>query len=91
MIHYDFELVNSILKLNNYFLTSPEFLKQDVKVEVTVYIPEDQIIYLDKNLMDFSRVRNFKRSDYNTFLGYDENTWKPIDSIIKIDTLSTQN
>ncbi|MBZ9628542.1 PspC domain-containing protein [Psychroflexus sp. CAK1W] len=91
LVDYDFELDNSNLKLDNYFLTMPEFMKQNVKVEVTVYIPEDQIIYLDKNLMDFSRVRNFRSSDYNTYLGYDQNTWKPLDSIIKTDSLTTQN
>ncbi|MBZ9653034.1 PspC domain-containing protein [Psychroflexus montanilacus] len=83
LIEYDYKLENSVLKLDNYFLTTPEFAKQKVKVEITVYIPEQQIIYLDKNLMDFSRIRNFKRSDYNTYLGYEENIWKPLDSIYK--------
>lgn len=91
LIDYDYELENSTLKLDSYFLTSPEFLKQNLKVEVTVYIPEDKILYLDKNIKDFSRVRNFRHSDYNTYLGYEKNIWKPTDSIIKTDSLSIQN
>ncbi|GAA0761585.1 PspC domain-containing protein [Psychroflexus lacisalsi] len=91
LINYDFKIENSTLELNNYFLTSTEFLNQKMKVEVTVYIPDDQIVYLDKNLKDFNRLRNFKYSDYNTYLGYKDNTWKPLDSIIKIDSISTQN
>jgi phage shock protein PspC (stress-responsive transcriptional regulator) len=91
LVDYKYTLENSTLKLDNYFLTTPEFLKQKVSVDVTVYIPESQIVYLDKSLMKFSRIRNFKTSDYNTHLGFKDNTWKPLDSIIKIDSISTQN
>ncbi|SDG74048.1 PspC domain-containing protein [Psychroflexus sediminis] len=91
LIDYDFELQNSNLELDTYLLTQPEFLKEDMKVEVTVYIPKDRIVYLDKSLLDFSRVRNFKRSYYNTYLDYKENTWKPLDSSMKTDSLTLQN
>ena len=90
-IDYDFVLENSTLKLDNYCLALPEFLKKNIKVEVTVFIPEDKTIYLDKSLMDFRKIRNFRRSDYNTYLSYQDNTWKPTDSIIKQDSITTQN
>lgn len=93
LIDYEYTLEDSILKLNNYFLTTPEFLKEDIKVEVTIYMPESQIVYLDKNLMNFSRIRNFKKSDYNAYLGYKDNIWQPLDSVsrvIKTDTISTK-
>ncbi|NEV94136.1 PspC domain-containing protein [Psychroflexus sp. YR1-1] len=89
LIDYDFELENSNLKLDTYFLTQPEFLKEDIKVEVTVYIPKDKIVYLDKSLLDFTRVRNFKRSYYNTYLDYKENTWEPLDRSVKTDSLTS--
>jgi len=90
-IVYNYTEDNSILELDNYFLTDPEFLKQRVSVDVTVYIPEERIVYLDKSLMRFSRIRNFKSTDYNTYLGYKDNVWKPLDRLTITDSISTNN
>jgi len=91
LIDYNYTEDNSTLKLDNYFLTTPEFSEQNLRVDVTVNIPEDRIVYLDKSLMKFSRIRNFKSSDYNTYLGYTDNVWKPLDNITKTDSISTNN
>ena len=91
LIDYNYTEDDSTLKLDNYFLSTPEFSEQNVRVDVTVYIPEDRIVYLDKSLMKFSRIRNFKSSDYNTYLGYTDNVWKPLDNITKTDSISTNN
>ena len=82
---------DSKLQLDNYFLASPEFLKHNLEVKVVVYIPEDQTIFLDKSLKEFSNIRNFRSSDYDTPLKHDDAIWRPTDSILQIDTLSTQN
>lgn len=91
LVDYNFEMEDSKLQLDNYFLAAPEFLKHNLEVKVVVYIPEDQTIFLDKSLKKFSNIRNFRPSDYHTHLKYYDDIWQRTDSILQIDTLSTQN
>ena len=90
-IDYEFEMDSSTLKLNSFLLTEPELIGEDVKVEVTVYIPKNYVLYLDDNLINFSSRRNFNREEYNHFLGYKDNKWQCLDCATTQDTLSTQN
>lgn len=91
MIDYDYEFENSNLLLNTYFQSNTEFFHKKEKVELTLYIPKEHTIYLDEDVKFYNKVWNLNRSDFNTYLGYKDNTWKPLDSIIQIDSTSTQN
>lgn len=90
-IDYTYDIDSTTLKLNSYLLSEPELLGEELKVEVTVYVPKDYVLYLDDNLIKFSSRRNFNRSDYNQFLSYKENTWQCLDCNKKQDSIPTQN
>ncbi len=52
-IEYDFKLTDDKLLLNDYFLTEDKFSFVDRKLEVTMYVPKDKIIYFDESTKNF--------------------------------------
>ncbi|MEN8187839.1 MAG: PspC domain-containing protein [Bacteroidota bacterium] len=66
-IEYDFDLADNDIILDGYFLTDADnkFRKQGVYVDL--YLPEDQVIYIDKSaktfLYDVSNIQNLYDSD----------------------------
>ncbi|MGB5461835.1 MAG: PspC domain-containing protein [Aureibaculum sp.] len=54
-IDYNFEKVNNNLMLHGYFLTDSQNVFRDHDLQVTLYIPEDQIVYLDESTRSFLR------------------------------------
>jgi len=54
-IDYQYTLENNELSLNNYFLASPEQKYNSQEVEVTLYIPEETVIYADENTYYYHR------------------------------------
>lgn len=91
LINYGYEAQNNTLELSSYFFTQSKFLNRDERVEVLVYVPKEQIIFLDEDLIGYINTRNFRNINFNTYLGYHENTWQPIDSITKTKKITTQN
>ncbi|AFU70016.1 stress-responsive transcriptional regulator, PspC family [Psychroflexus torquis ATCC 700755] len=90
-IDYKYNLEDNVLKLDSYLLSNPEPTERNAKVEVTIYIPENHVIYLDENLNNFNNRRNLDRSKYNHYLNYKNDDWECLDCITTADTLSTQN
>jgi hypothetical protein len=91
LIDYKYNLEDNVLKLDSYLLSNSEPTDRSAKVEVTIYIPENHVIYLDENLNNFNNRRNLNRSKYNHYLNYKNNDWKCLDCRTTLDTLSTQN
>jgi len=60
-IDYDFQKINNDLLLNGYLLTDTKNVFRDQDLELTLYIPENQIIYLDESTRSFLRY-NIKTS-----------------------------
>ncbi len=52
-IGYDFNVLENDLKLNGYFLTNIQNKFREQKIYIDLYLPEDQIIYLDKSTRSF--------------------------------------
>ena len=53
LIGYDFNLLENDLRLNGYFLTDIKNKFREQKIYVDLYLPEDQVIYLDKSTRSF--------------------------------------
>jgi len=52
-IEYDFEKSGNTLSFNSYFLTDTKTAFKNQEVRITLYIPKDQIIYLDETTRTF--------------------------------------
>ncbi len=52
-IEYDFYKTDNNLVLNGFFLTEVENKFKDQKLQIDLYIPNDQVIYLDKSIRSF--------------------------------------
>ncbi|MCF6349217.1 MAG: PspC domain-containing protein [Flavobacteriaceae bacterium] len=52
-IEYDFTKSGNTLSLDNYFLTDTKTAFKNQEVKITLYIPENQIIYLDESTHTF--------------------------------------
>jgi len=63
-IEYDFTKSGNTLSLDNYFLTDTKTAFKNQEVRITLYIPKDQVIYLDEST--------------HTFLGYGTKTTQDI-------------
>jgi hypothetical protein len=67
MIGYDFQLMEDELRLNGYFLTDIKNKFREQKVYVDIYIPENQVIYLNKStrsfLYDVNNIQNIYDGD----------------------------
>jgi len=53
LIDYNYELLSKELRLDGYFLTSVKNKFREQKIYIDVYIPEGQVIYLDKSTRSF--------------------------------------
>jgi len=66
-IDYSFEKVNDDLLLNGYLLTDTKNVFREQDLQITVYIPENQIIYLDESTQSFLKyvktTQNIYRGD----------------------------
>lgn len=76
-IDYSYVFENNTLKLNGYFLFDPNDRHNQQNVEITVYLPKDVILYVDKNARSYHR--NY--SNYGDILdsGQEEQYLKVID------------
>ena len=54
-INYSFEKLNDELLLNGYLLTDTRNVFRDQDLQVTLYIPENQVVYLDESTRSFLR------------------------------------
>ena len=54
-INYSFEKLNDELLLNGYLLTDTKNVFRDQDLQVTLYIPENQVVYLDESTRSFLR------------------------------------
>ena len=67
LIDYNYELLSKELRLDGYFLTSVKNKFREQKIYIDVYIPEGQVIYLDKStrsfLYDVDNTQNIYDSD----------------------------
>lgn len=54
-INYDFEKMNDDLLLNGYLLTDTKNVFRDQDLQVTLYVPENQVLYLDESTRSFLR------------------------------------
>ncbi len=52
-VEYDFTRSGNTLSLDNYFLTDTKTAFKNQEVKITLYIPENQIIYLDESTHTF--------------------------------------
>ena len=91
-IDYDFQKINNELLLNGYLLTDTKNVFRDQDLELTLYIPENQVIYLDESTRSFLRYniktsQNIYRGDMPEHhfkmtndglecLDCDDNTWR---------------
>ncbi len=66
-IEYQFELTNNNLLLNGYFLSDIENQLKNQEVDITIYLPVNSIIYLDKStrtfLDDVDNIQNIYNGD----------------------------
>ena len=66
-IDYSFEKINNDLLLNGYLLTDTKNVFREQDLQITVYIPENQIIYLDESTQSFLKyiktTQNIYRGD----------------------------
>ena len=53
LIDYNYELLSKELRLDGYFLTAVKNKFREQKIYIDVYIPEGQVIYLDKSTRSF--------------------------------------
>jgi len=53
LIDYNYELLSKDLRLDGYFLTAVKNKFREQKIYIDVYIPEGQVIYLDKSTRSF--------------------------------------
>ena len=53
MIGYDFQLLDTELRLDGYFLTDVKNKFREQKVYIDLYVPENQVIYLDQTTRSF--------------------------------------
>ena len=91
-IDYDFQKINNELLLNGYLLTDTKNVFRYQDLELTLYIPENQVIYLDESTRSFLRYniktsQNIYRGDMPEHhfkmtndglecLDCDDNTWR---------------
>ena len=54
-INYNFEKINDDLLLNGYLLTDTKNVFRDQDLQVTLYVPENQVVYLDESTRSFLR------------------------------------
>jgi phage shock protein PspC (stress-responsive transcriptional regulator) len=54
-INYNFEKINDDLLLNGYLLTDNKNVFRDQDLQVTLYVPENQVLYLDESTRSFLR------------------------------------
>jgi len=52
-IDYSYKITNNTLNLDGYFLTDVKNKFRDQEIDITLYIPENQAIYLDKSTSTF--------------------------------------
>ncbi len=54
-IDYQYDFKNNILSLNNYFLASPDQKFNGQEIQVTLFLPEESVLYADKNIYHYNR------------------------------------
>jgi len=65
-IDYSFGKINNDLLLNGYLLTDTKNVFREQDLQITVYIPENQIIYLDESTQSFLR---YVKTTHNIYRG----------------------
>ncbi len=89
-VNYNHAFVNNELLLDGYFLTDAENKFRDQEVEVTLYLPEGSIVYIDDNTYSFHSNYRYYRDIIDN--GNEEHYLKVIkDDVICLDCGESSN